>query len=343
MIKAGIVGATGYTGSELIRILTHHPDVSIRAVTSESHKGKKFSDIHPQFVDLADLELVPMESIKDAKLDVVFLALPHAVSMKAVKEMGLDRFKIVDLSGDFRFKSAKIYQKWYRKTHVAPDYLHQAVFGLPELYRSRIRPARLVANPGCYPTSAILALAPLLKRNIIEPRGIVVDSKSGVSGAGTSAKPGTHFPKVFGDFKAYSLLTHRHSPEMECTLQDYTDKDVQLLFTPHLLPVDRGILTTTYSKPKGKTSRDEVWDLFLDFYKREQFVRLVDTPPGIKDVRGSNFCDIHATYDARTNTVITVSVIDNLVKGAAGQAVQNMNIMFNLLENKGLRAMPLSP
>jgi len=343
MYKLGIVGATGYTGSELVRLLTDHPEASIEIITSESRAGKVFSGIHPQYAELADMELRPLNDIRGMKLDLVFLCLPHGISMNFVRDMGCDKFKVIDLSGDFRLGSAELYKKWYRKTHTAPDFLDHAVFGLPELFRNEIRRARLVANPGCYPTSAILALAPLLKEGIIEPRGIVIDSKSGATGAGAEAKASTHFPAVVGNFKAYSLLNHRHSPEIQHILGRYSGWDVEVLFTPHLLPVDRGILTTTYSKTKRKTSRDEIHDLFHAFYRREKFVRVVDKPPGIKDVRGSNFCDVHATYDRRTDSVVTVSVIDNLVKGAAGQAVQNMNIMFNLLENKGLKAMPLSP
>jgi N-acetyl-gamma-glutamyl-phosphate reductase len=343
MIKLGIIGASGYTGSELVRILSDHPDASIEVITSEKRAGKKFSSVYTQYVGLADAKLHSIKEIRKMKLDLVFLCLPHGVSMNFVRDMGCNNFKVIDLSGDFRLTSAQVYKKWYRKKHSAPDYLDEAVFGLPELNRSAIRLARLVANPGCYPTSAILALAPLLKNKLIEPRGIVIDSKSGASGAGAQSKASTHFPEVVGNFKAYAILNHRHSPEIQQVLSDYSGQEVEILFTPHLLPVDRGILTTTYSRATGITSKDDIWHLFHAFYRREKFVRVVETPPGIKDVRGSNYCDIYATYDRRTNTVVTVSVIDNLVKGAAGQAVQNMNIMFNLLEAKGLEAMPLSP
>lgn len=343
MHKIGIVGATGYTGSELVRILSGHPDVSIEIITSASRAGKQFSSIHRQYVDCADLELSTIAQVREHKLELVFLCLPHGISMNFVRDFGLEDFKIIDLSGDFRLTSAEAYRKWYRKKHVAPEYLEQAVFGLPELYRNKVRLARLVANPGCYPTSAILALAPLLRNQLIDPTGIVIDSKSGTTGAGAEAKAATHFPAVVGNFKAYGLLTHRHTPEIERALTKYCGLQVEALFTPHLLPVDRGILTTTYSRPTRRMSKDEVGDLFHAFYRRERFVRVVESPPGIKDVRGSNFCDIYATYDRRTETVVTVSVIDNLVKGAAGQAVQNMNIMFNLLESKGLKALPLSP
>lgn len=343
MYRVGIVGATGYTGSELVRILINHPNVSIEIITSERRATQDFSSVHSQFTDLVDMELRPMKDVKRMKLDMVFLSLPHGVSMNFVRDFGCSDFKVIDLSGDFRLGSAELYKKWYRKKHSAADYIRQAVFGLPELNRHAIRGAQLVANPGCYPTSAILALAPLLKADLICPKGIIIDSKSGASGAGAEAKASTHFPEVVGNFKAYSLLTHRHSPEIQQVLSDYSGQEVEVLFTPHLLPVDRGILTTTYSRLTRKTSADEIRHLFEAFYRREKFVRVVEKPPGIKDVRGSNFCDVFATCDRRTDTVITVSVIDNLVKGAAGQAVQNMNIMFNLLENRGLKALPLSP
>lgn len=341
--KIGIIGATGYTGSELVRLLAHHNDVTIEIVTSESHAGKKISDIHPHLFGLADIKLQPVKEIASYDLDLVFLALPHGVSMSFVEEHGLDKFVIIDLSGDFRLPGRELYEKWYHKDHTAAQYMDQAVFGLPELFRDKIRNARLVANPGCYPTSAILALAPLIKHKFVDPKGIIIDSKSGVTGAGAKAKQGTHFPDLFGNFSAYSLLNHRHSPEIESTLEKYSGFSTEVLFTPHLLPIDRGILTTTYSTPRKSVSAELVEELFLSTYEKEHFVRVVDRPPAIKHIRGSNYCDIYATYDERTQKIITVSTIDNLVKGAAGQAVQNMNIIFGLIEMTGLRHIPLNP
>lgn len=341
--RIGIVGATGYTGSELVRLLTQHPDVTIHAVTSESHTGKKLSAIHPHLLDLVDIELQSVKDIRKQKLDLVFLALPHTVSMDFVKEHGLDKFITIDLSGDFRFKSRSIYEEWYGKTHTSAEFIEKSVYGLPELFRDQIRNARLVANPGCYPTSAILALAPLLKSGIVEPSNIIVDSKSGVTGAGAKAKQTTHFPDLFGNFSAYSIASHRHAPEIESTLENYSGYSARVLFTPHLLPIDRGILTTTYSSPKKAVSRELIEELYVSSYEKEHFVRIVEKPPQLKHVRGSNYCDIYVTYDERTSKIITVSTIDNLVKGAAGQAVQNMNIIFGLIESTGLKHIPLNP
>lgn len=341
--KIGIVGATGYTGSELVRLLSQHPDVTLELVTSESQAGNKLTSIHPHLTDIVDIELHSVKEVGNYKLDLVFLALPHTVSMNFVKEHGLDEFITIDLSGDFRFQSRGIYEEWYKKTHIAPDYLEQAVYGLPELFRDQIRNARLVANPGCYPTSAILALAPLLKSGMIEANGIVVDSKSGVTGAGAKAKPNTHFPDLFGNFSAYAIAEHRHAPEIESTLNHYSGYSAQVLFTPHLLPIDRGILTTTYSTPRKSVSKELVEELYVSTYEKEHFVRIADQPPQLKHVRGSNYCDIFVTYDERTSKIITVSTIDNLVKGAAGQAVQNMNIIFGLIESTGLKQIPLNP
>lgn len=341
--KIGIVGATGYTGSELVRLLIDHPEVSIEVITSESKAGKKFSDINPHFRSRFEMELEPLDNLENYELDLVFLALPHGVSMDFIKQWDRNKFRVIDLSGDFRLGSAEEYEQWYHKKHSAADFIDEAAFGLPELFRDHIRNAELVANPGCYPTSAILALAPLLKNEVIEPNQIVVDSKSGVSGAGATAKQSTHFPEVFGNFSAYGLLDHRHTPEIQLNLERFTGHETEVLFTPHLLPIDRGILTTTYSTPKNEVDANYLSEWYYSFYEKEHFIRVVDNPPNVKHVRGSNFCDIHITYDERTNRILTVSTIDNLVKGAAGQAVQNMNIMFGFIERTGLQITPLNP
>jgi N-acetyl-gamma-glutamyl-phosphate reductase len=341
--KVGVIGATGYTGVELLRLLILHTDVHLEVITSESKAGNKISQLHPSLDGIADIELQKMETIKDHELDLVFLALPHRVSMDFVKEYGLEKFRIVDLSGDFRLNDAALYEKWYEKKHVCPDYLKQAVYGLPELNRDAIRNANLVANPGCYPTSAILALLPLIQQNLIDVDSIIADSKSGVTGAGSSPKTFTHFPNQFGNFFAYGLKSHRHTPEIETILGTVSEAPLTVQFTPHLLPIDRGILTTAYSTSTKALNEEMVRDVYLNFYGKEHFVRVVDQPPSVKNVRGSNFCDLYATYDERTNRVITISAIDNLVKGAAGQAIQNMNRMFGLLENSGLKYPPLNP
>lgn len=341
--KIGIVGATGYTGSELVRILLNHQEVEIMAITSESRKGEKFSDVHPQFLGIFEPELVSIDDITSYDLDIVFLALPHGVSMDFVKEHHDKSFKIVDLSGDFRLSSKDIYESWYKKDHSYESGFETAVFGLPELFRRRIEKAKLVANPGCFPTSSILALAPLVKEGLIERHQIVVDSKTGVTGAGIKSKPVTHFPNVNDNFTAYGIKTHRHTIEIQEIINLFSNTDSSVLFTPHLLPVDRGILSTCYTKPVKDVSESEIRNVFREYYGDEPFVRLRDNLPNIKQVRGTNYADIYATYDERTNTIITIGVIDNLVKGAAGQAVQNMNIMLGLDEKAGLNISPLQP
>jgi len=342
--KIGVVGATGYAGAELVRLLIHHPEVNLEVITSRSYAGEAYSSVQPQFEGLVDMELQPVERISDYDLDLVFLALPHGVSMNFIKEFGTEQFRIIDLSGDFRLNSAESYEKWYEMEHNAPAAIDKAAFGLPELFRSEIRNAQLVANPGCYPSAAIFPLAPFLKSDLIETTPLTVDAKSGVTGAGASVSKKTHFPEVFGNFSAYGLDDHRHTPEMEQALQRFTgSKRPQILFTPHLLPIDRGILATVYATPKKAVNEELLHETAVRFYGKEHFIRVLETPPKVKYVRGSNFCDLYVTYNERTNRVIAVSTIDNLMKGAAGQAVQNMNIMLGFIERAGLQITPLSP
>ncbi len=343
MIKVGIIGATGYTGSELVRLLYTHPEARIEIITSESRKGEQFSDVHPHFSGLIDHELKPAEAVLDMDLDVAFLALPHGVSMSYVEKYQDAGFRIVDLSGDFRLSSPEIYEKWYAKKHTFATGFKAAVYGLPELHREAIKGARLVANPGCYPTSAILGLAPLVKANIIIPGQAIVDSKSGVTGAGVKAKPTTHYSNVSDNFKAYALKTHRHTVEIEEQLGGLAGMEMLVQFTPHLLPVDRGILSTIYTHPRNGATDKQLLDIYHDFYDNHPFVRIRKEPPALKDVRGSNFCDIFVTFDERTNRIITLSAIDNLVKGAAGQAMHNMNLMMGLEETTGFQSVPLNP
>ncbi len=339
-----IIGATGYTGSELVRMLYNHPQVTIDVVTSESHQGKLLSDIHPQFKGIVDTELQPMEALKNYNPELVFLGLPHGVSMKFVKKYHDADFKIIDLSGDFRLDNAKTYLQWYQIEHVYPEGIEKAVFGLPEFFKEEISNAQLVANPGCFPTGSILAIAPLLQEGIINNHRLVIDAKTGVTGAGVKAKDVTHFPNVNDDFKPYGLKTHRHTIEMQYILGKIAKKDCTVQFTPHLLPLDRGILSTIYLIPdNNKITDDMIKAIYAERYSDAPFVRLTDTIPAVKRVRGSNFCDIMVTYDNRTNTIIAVSAIDNLVKGAAGQAVQNMNIMLGYEEDMGLKQLPLMP
>ncbi len=342
MIKAGIIGATGYTGSELVRLLYRHPEVEIKVITSESRKGESFANVHGQFRGLVDITLQSAENLPNG-LDVVFLALPHGVSMEYVEKYKDEDFKIVDLSGDFRLSTPEVYQSWYSKPHTYQEGFSEAIYGLPELHREAIRKASLVANPGCYPTSAILGLSPLVAHNLIDPDQIIVDSKSGVTGAGVKASATTHYSNASDNFKAYALKSHRHTVEIEEQLSGQSEGNVHVQFTPHLLPVDRGILSTIYTTPRQKVTESQLRKVYTDFYKGHPFVRLSEQPPTIKDVRGSNYGDLFVTYDERTNRIITIAVIDNLVKGAAGQAIHNMNLMFGLDETAGLQFIPLKP
>lgn len=341
--RVGIVGATGYTGSELVRLLLNHQGVELVAITSESRKGEKLSDVHPQFQDIFEPELISINDVVKHKPDLIFLALPHGVSMDFVKEHHTRDFKIVDLSGDFRLSSKEIYEKWYKKEHSFEPGFEKAVFGLPELFKKRIESAELVANPGCFPTSSILALAPLLKEGLVDEKSIVVDSKTGVTGAGIKSSTVTHFPNVNDNFTAYGIKSHRHTIEIQEIINLYSGAKASVLFTPHLLPVDRGILSTCYTKPIMEISEKDLKELYEEYYKNEPFIRLRNSPPDLKGVRGTNFADLFVTHDERTNTIISIGVIDNLVKGAAGQAIQNMNIMLGLDERTGLMLSPLQP
>lgn len=343
MIKAGIIGATGYTGSELVRLLNFHPEVSIEVITSESHKGEKFSGIHSQFRNIVDIELVSAEDIDINNLDVAFLALPHGVSMDFVKKFINKEVKIIDLSGDFRLSSKKVYEQWYNNEHTFEEGFRHAVYGIPELYREEIKKAKLVANPGCFPTGAILAIAPLVKQGSVDINRLIVDSKTGVTGAGVKAKLTTHFPNVNDNFKPYGIKFHRHTIEIQEQLSNVSGQDVTVQFTPHLLPIDRGIITSVYLTPATSINEKKLVEIFNEFYKDAPFVRIVEEAPEVKDVRATNYIDIFTTYDERTNTILVFSAIDNLVKGASGVAIQNMNLMCGLDETTGLLQCPVKP
>ncbi len=341
--KIGIIGATGYTGSELVRLLKNHTAVEISLITSESRAGEKFSDVHPFFQGIEEQELKSIKEIDNYNLDLVFLALPHGVSMNFVKENAHKDFKIIDLSGDFRINSKVVYEKWYKIPHIYPEGIDKAVFGIPELYGEKIKKSKLVANPGCFPTSAILASAPLVKGNYVDTKSIIVDSKTGVTGAGIKPKEVNMYSNVNENFKAYGVKTHRHTIEIQNILSEAGGGDTLVQFTPHLLPVDRGILSTTYLAPTKKVNENELVKLYEDFYANAPYVRIRKQVPAIKDVRGTNYCDININFDERTNRIIILSVIDNLVKGAAGQAVQNMNLMLGFDEKQGLNQIPVNP
>lgn len=340
MLKVGIFGATGYTGAELVRILVRHSHVKITYLSTHQYVGKKFSDVFPAYKHILDLECSELST--DVDLDIAFTALPHHEAYKVVKPLLEKGIKVVDLSADFRLKDYERYKTWYGE-HPYFDLTKEAVYGLPELFREKIKNAKLVANPGCYPTSAILPLYPLLKESLIAKESIIIDSKSGVTGAGRGLSLKTHFCEVFGGFKAYNVTKHRHQPEIEEVLSLAND-GVSVLFTPHLLPVKRGILTTTYSRLKKVVSTNDVTEIYESYFGKERFIRLFnDELPSIEGVCGSNFCDIGFRIDSRTNLIVTISAIDNLTKGASGQAVQNMNIIFGLPEGEGLDLPPLFP
>ncbi|KPK00253.1 MAG: N-acetyl-gamma-glutamyl-phosphate reductase [Desulfobacterales bacterium SG8_35] len=345
MIRIGIVGASGYTGVELARLLCGCPDVKLTVATSRQYKGRKLAEVYPNLAGLVDIVCEDLQTEELAgRADLFFTAVPHQTAMSIVPDLLQAGKKVVDLSADFRLHDAAVYEKWYQE-HTAQEYLGEAVYGLPELHRQQITKARLVANPGCYPTSVILGLAPLLQAGVIEPETIIVDSKSGASGAGRAAQTGTLFCEVTEGFKAYKVAAHRHTPEMEQEISELCRKPVAISFTPHLLPMSRGILSTIYAKTARALTDVEAHEMYQDFYKDEPFVRLCGPGafPATQFVRGSNFCDIGFKSDNRTGRIIVISAIDNLVKGAAGQAVQNMNLMCDLPETKGLLGVPLFP
>jgi N-acetyl-gamma-glutamyl-phosphate reductase len=345
MVKVAVVGASGYTGVELIRLLLSHPGVDIACVTSRQNAGENIAAVFPSLLGRIDLACDPAEpALIAAKADFVFTALPHQSAMAVVPELLAAGRKVVDLSADYRLREVSVYEAWYAR-HTSADLLAEAVYGLPELYRSQVAGARLVANPGCYPTSVALALAPLLRAGLIDPATLIVDSKSGTSGAGRSAKVDTLFCEVNEGFKAYGVASHRHTPEIEQTLTDLAGEKVVVNFTPHLLPVNRGILSTCYANLKVEMSTQELVAAFQQHYAGEPFVRVhpAGSLPNVAFVRGSNFCDLGVVSDPRTGRVIVVSTIDNLVKGAAGQAVQNMNLMLGFEESAGLRSLPVFP
>lgn len=342
-IRIVIAGATGYTGSELVRLLLDHPYVEISDVTSSSRAGVRFDEVYPQFSGFFDKKMIATEDIIPAAYDAVFLGLPHGISMDFVKKHGYAGTPIIDLSGDFRLSSAALYNQWYPEKHVLPDSISDAVYGLPEWYAEEVRNANLIANPGCYPTSSILPLIPIIKSGKVDPATVVIDAKSGVTGAGANPKPNTHFPTANDNFSVYGLKTHRHTPEIEDVVNRVTGTQPTIQFTPHLLPVSRGILTMVYGRANGVSDEQEVRSWFEQAYADKPFVRVADAPPNLHHIRGTNYCALYPTFDERTGNVIVISVIDNLVKGAAGQAIQNLNLRFGIQEETGLKHSSLAP
>ncbi len=343
--KVGIIGATGYTGVELLRLLLHHPEVEVTALTSQKYAGVPIGQVFPSLTKHLQLkcEELSVEEISK-KTDFIYTAVPHKTAMETVPLFYRMGKKVVDLSADFRLKDPEVYERWYQK-HTASDLLSESVYGLPELHRDKIRNARIVGNPGCYPTGALIGLIPLIKKGLITPEGIVVDSKSGVSGAGRDVVLESLFCEVNEGVKAYKIFAHRHTPEIEQELSLLAQKKIAVTFVPHLIPMDRGVLTTLYVQLTKKMKTEELLNAFQECYEGEPFVRIYPKGklPNTKDVRGSNFCDIGAVVSEADGRAVVVAAIDNLVKGASGEAIQNMNIMLGYPETMGLDMVPLFP
>ena len=346
MIRAGIIGATGYAGGELVRLLLGHREAEIVWYGSRSYVGEPYASVYQNMFQIVEAECLDdnMEELAD-QADVIFTATPQGLCASLLQEDILKKTKVIDLSADFRLKDVKIYEDWYKIKHASPQYLSEAVYGLCEINREQVKKARLTANPGCYPTCSILSLYPLLKEGLADPATVIIDAKSGTSGAGRGAKTDNLFCEVNENMKAYGVAAHRHTPEIEEQLSYAAGQPVTLTFTPHLVPMNRGILVTAYASLKEKVSEETLRKIYREYYDSEFFVRFL--PEGVcpqtKWVEGSNFVDVNVKLDPRTNRVIVMGAMDNLVKGAAGQAVQNMNLMFGLDERTGLMQAPMFP
>lgn len=345
MLNVGIVGATGYAGEQLVWILQNHPEVEMKFFCSHNYANIQFSDVYGNYFGFINDKCINLEEAENrlSEIDVLFIALPHGKSFDLTKralELGI---KVIDLGADFRLKSEGNYEAWYGLKHEYPSSLEISVYGLTELKRNEIKQCNLLANPGCYPTATILALAPLLQNNLIHTNSIIIDAKSGVSGAGRAAAIGSLFTECNESIKAYGVTTHRHTPEIEQELSVISNSNIMVSFTPHLVPMNRGILSTCYGNLKTKVNTEDIIKIYKDFYKNEYFIKIIEGIPETKWVKGSNLCHIGIRVDERTNRVIVVSAIDNLIKGAAGQAVQNMNVMFGLKETMGLEFIAMAP
>ena len=346
MIKAGIIGATGYAGAELVRILMGHPSVEIKWYGSRSYIDKKYADVYRNMFEIVEDTCLDDNIEELAKqVDVIFTATPQGFLGSVLNEKILSETKVIDLSADYRIKDVATYEKWYKIEHKSPQFIEEAVYGLCEINREKVKNARLVANPGCYTTCSILTAYPLVKEGLIDANTLIVDAKSGTSGAGRGAKVNNLFCEVNENMKAYGVATHRHTPEIEEQLGYAAGKQFCINFTPHLVPMNRGILATAYATLTKDVSYEEVKAVYDKYYKDEYFVRVLDKDvcPQTKWVEGSNFVDVNFKIDKRTNRIIMMGAIDNLVKGAAGQAVQNMNLLFGFEENEGLKLVPMFP
>ena len=346
MIKAGIIGSTGYAGGELARLLLQRDDIEIKWYGSRSYIDQKYASIYRNMFRIVDDACMDdnMKELAD-QVDVVFTATPQGLCASLVDEDVLSKVKVIDLSADFRIKDVSVYEKWYKLTHASPRFIGEAVYGLPEINREKVKRARLIANPGCFPTCSFLSTYPLVKEGLIDPNTIIIDAKSGTSGAGRGSKVDSLYCEVNENIKAYGVASHRHTPEIEEQLSCAAGKPVTISFTPHLVPMNRGILVTAYASLTKKVSYEEVKAVYDKYYRDEYFVRVLekDVVPQTRWVEGSNFADVNFKIDTRTNRVVMMGAIDNMVKGAAGQAIQNMNLMFGLPENTGLKQIPNFP
>ncbi len=340
-IKAGIVGATGYAGAELVRLLASHPEVEIAAISSVSFEGKRLSEVYPSYRFLNDTTCESQDAVVE-KSDVIFAALPHGLSQELAAKCIEAGKKFIDLGADFRLESEEEYNEWYGGTFLDKELHKQSVYGLPEFFRDKIKGKNLIANPGCYTTCSPLAIVPAIVSGLVSTKGIICDCKSGVTGAGRKPVQSSHFPELNEGFHAYKVASHRHTPEIEQTLSKLSGEDVTITFVPHLLPVNRGILATVYADINEGVSFGQIRQAYEEYYKGEFFVRLLDDGKcaDIHNVRYSNFCDISIHHDIRAGKLIACAAIDNMVKGAAGQAIQNMNIIFGLDEKTGLIIVP---
>ena len=346
MIKAGIIGATGYAGAELVRILMGHPSVEIKWYGSRSYIDKKYADVYRNMFEIVEDTCLDdnMEELAN-QVDVIFTATPQGLCSSLVSENVLSKVKVIDLSADFRIKDVDTYEKWYGIKHQSPQFIKEAVYGLCEVNREKIKKARLIANPGCYPTCSFLSIYPLAKAGLIDMKSVIVDAKSGTSGAGRGAKVANLYCEVNESIKAYGVATHRHTPEIEEQLSYASGQEAVINFTPHLVPMNRGILVTAYANLVKDVTEEEIRKIYEDAYKEEQFVRFLNAGvcPETRWVEGSNYVDVNVKVDERTHRVIMMGAMDNLVKGAAGQAVQNMNLLFGLPETEGLLMPPVFP